>query len=70
MPSGVRLVPAPPSPRPPLGGEEVVGPGGDSGDEDGLPLGDKGKLPWREYARGGQGLGAKGAVKKRAGRKG
>lgn len=51
----------------------------EQGEEEGLPRGDKGKLPWRDYARGGQGLREKSkgkerlrvveAVKKRTGKK-
>ena len=50
LPSGVRLVPAPPEV---MQGEEVVGPSRLVDEDDGLPRGDQGKLPWREYARGG-----------------
>ena len=52
LPSGVRLVPGPPPGH--AWEEEVTGPGGAQyQDEDGLPRGDGGRLPWRQYARGG-----------------
>ena len=66
LPSGVRLVPEP--------AEEEAGPSGTSPEDpwagEGLPVGEGGLLPWREYARGGQGLREREKPKEASGRTG